>query len=172
MSLRKNGLTSLFKETSNRRPSQHPGKGLTDSLMGPRSFSQVSRKGSQGLPETGESSPSLIDSLIALDNLASSMSQGTRRDRTSQLLDSEQERLSGTPRNGNRTALQGLTDSLVALSLAGLSGLLHGPRQGRLVEAPYQCCLALRTEGRDGFWPAKAKTSIQVWLLKAENPGV
>ena len=40
------------------------------------------------------------------------------------------------------------------------------------MEAIYQCCLALPTRGSEGFWPAKAKRSMQAWLLKAENPGV
>ena len=56
--------------------------------------------------------------------------------------------------------------------LPGLSGLVHGSREGRLVEAMHQCCRALLTEGSEGFWPAKAKTSIQVQLAKAKNPGV
>ena len=43
------------------------------------------------------------------------------------------------------------------------------------MEAIYQCCLAPRevpTRGSEGFWPAKAKTSIEVPLAKAKNPGV
>ena len=38
------------------------------------------------------------------------------------------------------------------------------------MEAIYQCCLALPTRGSEGFWPAKAKTSIEVPLAKAKNP--